>query len=945
MRQVYNQKGQQFQLIETTKKGGEATIWEVNGDPNLLAKIYENKKRTLGQEYELKFQEKLKFQEHKLKFMVANPPRQNQTKIVWPTHLLYERNQSGQNQFVGFLMPYIQGSDEILNFCNPNLRKEKYPHINQKSLYDIALKLAIAVSKVHSQGYVIGDINIKDFFVNAKTLSITFIDTDSFQIVNQRRVYRCPVFTAEYTPPELQNVTHFEKFNRTTIHDNFGLAILIFQLLMDGLHPFQNRGVPGEQNHIKAIKQGIFPYRNKQGIKPPPHAPSFERLHPKVQAAFIRCFVDGYHNPNLRPTAKEWPNILKISNVPSPSISVQRNYHPVKQKIRSKKSLTSLIPVGLIFLFIVIVMAIFFKSEKVIVDQKVAEVHITKAQQKEVEQLIEKLKNDEDFLKRKSSAEALGKLGVKSAKVINVLIEKLENEKEWYVRKLSAEALGKLGVKSDEVINALLERLKNDTDGVVVMASIEALGKLGVKSEKVVNALIKKLEYVQGFYLKWFARESAAKALGNLGEKSAKVINALIKSLKNDIRSVRSSAAIALGKLGVKSDEVINALLVRLKNDTDGAVRRLSAQALGKLGVKSDKVINALIERLENDKESWYVRESSAQALGNLGEKSDKVINALIKSLKNDIRSVRSSAAIALGNLGVKNAKVINALLERLENDKESIVRDSVAKALGNLEQEHLASQREETKKRELAQKLRECKKHFQANRLTTGKGGTALACYQAVLKKEANNTQALTGLKNIEARYVTWIKRALDKRQENKAEQHLAGLRRVNPQSSQLAELEAQFSRRFSSNHYTDNGNGTVTNNKTGLIWLKNANCFGKQNWKMAMRSAAKLAHGQCGLRDGSKAEMWRLPTKEEWKAMIDKKYVKWNWSQPAISNAAGTGPWKEGDAFSGVQRGSYWSSTGYTKFAWYMSIIGGGVSLGAKTSTFYVWPVRGGV
>jgi serine/threonine protein kinase/tetratricopeptide (TPR) repeat protein len=140
----------------------------------------------------------------------------------------------------------------------------------------------------------------------------------------------------------------------------------------------------------------------------------------------------------------------------------------------------------------------------------------------------------------------------------------------------------------------------------------------------------------------------------------------------------------------------------------------------------------------------------------------------------------------------------------------------------------------------------------------------------------------------------------------------------------------------------YTDNGDGTVTDNRTGLIWLKNANCFGRQNWETAMQSAAKLADGQCGLTDGSKAGDWRLPTKEEWKAMVDNRYT-----QPALSNAAGTDQWKEGDAFSGVQSDIYWSSStnvNATSNAWYVGLNGGNVSSGTKTFTNYVWPVRGG-
>jgi len=145
----------------------------------------------------------------------------------------------------------------------------------------------------------------------------------------------------------------------------------------------------------------------------------------------------------------------------------------------------------------------------------------------------------------------------------------------------------------------------------------------------------------------------------------------------------------------------------------------------------------------------------------------------------------------------------------------------------------------------------------------------------------------------------------------------------------------------------YIDNGDGSVTDNRSGLIWLKNANCFDRQTWKTAMQSATNLASGQCGLRDGSRRGMWRLPTKEEWEAMIDEKYVdRENYSQPALSNAAGTDPWKEGDAFSGVQASEYWSSTtdaNFTAYTWGVYLGYGSVGNTTKSITMYIWPVRG--
>jgi hypothetical protein len=91
----------------------------------------------------------------------------------------------------------------------------------------------------------------------------------------------------------------------------------------------------------------------------------------------------------------------------------------------------------------------------------------------------------------------------------------------------------------------------------------------------------------------------------------------------------------------------------------------------------------------------------------------------------------------------------------------------------------------------DVSQLLRTCEQHFQANRLTTGFGGTALACYAEVLEKDKHNAEALAGLKKIEDKYVTWIKRALSLSQREKALQYMAGLRKVNPESQQLAAFE----------------------------------------------------------------------------------------------------------------------------------------------------------
>ena len=46
----------------------------------------------------------------------------------------------------------------------------------------------------------------------------------------------------------------------------------------------------------------------------------------------------------------------------------------------------------------------------------------------------------------------------------------------------------------------------------------------------------------------------------------------------------------------------------------------------------------------------------------------------------------------------------------------------------------------------------------------------------------------------------------------------------------------------------FTDNLDGSITDNVTGLVWLKNAGCFAPAVWAAALADANQLASGACG-------------------------------------------------------------------------------------------------
>jgi serine/threonine protein kinase len=303
MRRIFDRAGKLVDLGSVVGRGGEAVVYSLAGEPGWIAKLYEPAPRP---NYPAK-----------LAWMLEHPPAdptapRGHPSLAWPAALLYDQG----HRLAGYRMPYIQGAAPVLVVFNPRRRKEALPQFDRRYLHHTACNLATAVAALHQSSYVIGDLNESNILVKSSAL-VSLIDTDSFQVQEpsggRMVTHACPVAKPEYTPPELQG-RPLASVIRTPEQDAFGLGVLIFQLLMEGNHPFRaqwlGKGDPPPVEERIAI--GAFPYTSTPGIPvcPPKHAPDLNWLHPALTELIRRCFVDGHQDPGQRPSASAWARAI-----------------------------------------------------------------------------------------------------------------------------------------------------------------------------------------------------------------------------------------------------------------------------------------------------------------------------------------------------------------------------------------------------------------------------------------------------------------------------------------------------------------------------------------------------------------------------------------------------------------------------------------------------------
>jgi DNA-binding helix-hairpin-helix protein with protein kinase domain len=287
---IYDSQGRPIALGGTLGKGGEGEVYGLTGREKLVAKLYH--KPPTGERAE------------KLKEMVCLQTEALIRVAAWPIDTCH-RHPGGE--IVGLVMPKVLDHREIHNLYSPKSRLGTFPNANWKFLLRSAANLARSFAVVHQHGHLVADVNHGNALVS-KEATIRLIDCDSFQVQTGKKLFLCEVGVGTHVPPELQGGSL--RVQRTENHDSFGLAVLIFQILFMGRHPYSGHFLgTGDMPIEKAIREHRFAYgpsASMRQMRQPPNTLDLAMVSKPLVGLFENAFSPQASQRGSRPRAQEW---------------------------------------------------------------------------------------------------------------------------------------------------------------------------------------------------------------------------------------------------------------------------------------------------------------------------------------------------------------------------------------------------------------------------------------------------------------------------------------------------------------------------------------------------------------------------------------------------------------------------------------------------------------
>lgn len=298
---VYGSDGRTLTLARLLASGGAGSIHLVQGRAGEVAKIYHA-------------HVELPAYQRRIKAMLELAPQlpdiredgRSIVQLAWPTTMLADR----AGRFVGFAMPAVDigSTTELERILQARQALAAGLPTGLGAKVTLAANLAAVLAELHRQGHYVVDLKPVNLRFYRHSLYMAMLDCDGFSIQGRSERFNAPQFTPDYLAPEFQAGALSSRGEHA--QDCFAFAVIAFQLLNFGIHPYSGRpshervptDLPGR------IAGGWYPFGlvPKPGMAPNPGS-GHQAMPHELRRLFDRAFSGA---ASQRPSATEWAQLL-----------------------------------------------------------------------------------------------------------------------------------------------------------------------------------------------------------------------------------------------------------------------------------------------------------------------------------------------------------------------------------------------------------------------------------------------------------------------------------------------------------------------------------------------------------------------------------------------------------------------------------------------------------
>ena len=302
-----NNQIERFELLKDEKigEGATALVYKVSyKNQTWAAKIFKDNQNINAP----KIQAML---EHQPNDLYINLDGQDFIQYAWVKYVI----KNGVGKVIGFMMPYVDHDEtySLDTFYDPVLSKRLKPFESALTLrIQLAINLCELIENLHKNQNYFVDIKPQNIKVYKKNHKVVLLDCDGYSISNPNSSpnrFEAELISTDYIAPEVTR-NNLKPSTLGLQQDLYGLAVILFQLLNRGTHPFQgittDKNISASTNDERA-SLGLYAYGLTENWKVKPRSQSIHNLFlDETRALFDKSFES-----ETRTTAEEWINHFK----------------------------------------------------------------------------------------------------------------------------------------------------------------------------------------------------------------------------------------------------------------------------------------------------------------------------------------------------------------------------------------------------------------------------------------------------------------------------------------------------------------------------------------------------------------------------------------------------------------------------------------------------------